>query len=62
MFPNPAKDQVNFSKKDDYMVYDVSGRLVKQATNTQSINISDLTPGLYLINNSNGISKKLLIK
>jgi hypothetical protein len=62
MFPNPAKDEVNFSKKDDYKVYDVSGRLVKQATNTQSFNISGLTPGLYLINNSKGISKKLLIK
>lgn len=62
MFPNPAKDEVNFSKKDDYKVYDVSGRLVKQATNTQSFNISGLTPGLYLINNSKGLSKKLLIK
>jgi 2',3'-cyclic-nucleotide 2'-phosphodiesterase (5'-nucleotidase family) len=62
MFPNPARDLVNFSKKDDYKVYDISGRLVKQEANTKSLNISGLTPGLYLINNSNGISKKLLIK
>ena len=62
MFPNPATDVVNFSVKDDYKLYNVSGRLVKQATNTQSIDISGLTSGLYLINNSNGISKKLFIK
>ena len=62
MFPNPATDVVNFSVKDDYKVYNVSGRLVKQATNTQAIDISGLSSGLYLINNSNGISKKLFIK
>lgn len=62
MFPNPANDQVNFSKKDNYNVYDISGRLVQQATNTNSFNISVLTPGLYLVNNSKGYSKKLIIE
>ncbi len=62
MYPNPAKNHVNFSVVDDYSVYDVSGRLVTQRANTQTLNVSGLTPGLYLINNSKGISKKLFIK
>lgn len=62
MFPNPTTSIVNFSKADDYKAYDVSGRLVKHVKNTNSINVKDLTPGLYLIDNSKGLSKKLIVK
>ena len=61
MFPNPAKDQLNFSIKDDYKVYDVSGKLVIYEVNTESFSVSKLTPGLYMVKNSKGISKKLLV-
>ncbi|MBV7269506.1 choice-of-anchor I family protein [Winogradskyella luteola] len=62
MFPNPATHQVNFSKVDDYQIYDMSGRLIKQVADSKSLNLEDLTSGLYIINNSKGLSKKLLIK
>lgn len=62
MFPNPANTKVNFSKADDYKLYDFSGRLVKQVSNASSINVEGLAPGMYMINNSKGLSKKLLVK
>ena len=62
MFPNPANTKVNFSKADDYKLYDFSGRLVKQVSNASSINVEGLGPGMYMINNSKGLSKKLLVK
>ncbi|MFC0603916.1 choice-of-anchor I family protein [Winogradskyella pulchriflava] len=62
MFPNPANTIVNFSKADDYKLYDFSGRLVKQVKNSSSINVEGLAPGMYMINNSKGLSKKLMVK
>jgi 2',3'-cyclic-nucleotide 2'-phosphodiesterase (5'-nucleotidase family) len=62
MFPNPANTKVNFSKADDYKLYDFSGRMVKQVKNSSSINVEGLAPGIYMVNNSKGLSKKLLVK
>lgn len=61
MFPNPAKTIVNFSKTDDYKLYDMSGRLVNQVENSSSINVESLAPGMYVINNSVGQSKQLVV-
>lgn len=61
MFPNPASYEVHFNLKDDYKLFDISGRLVKQFNNTSTINVSDLKTGLYMVSNSNGQSKKLLV-
>lgn len=61
MFPNPAKTIVNFSKTDDYKLYDMSGRLVNQVENSSSINVESLAPGMYVINNSKGQSKQLIV-
>ena len=62
MFPNPATQMVNFNRVDDYWLYDMSGRLVKQVTQQDHINIEGLGTGIYMVNNTNGLSKKLLIK
>ncbi|WP_138432959.1 choice-of-anchor I family protein [Winogradskyella algicola] len=62
MFPNPTNTRVNFSKVDDYKLYDFSGRLVKQVKNSSSVTVEDLASGIYMINNSKGLSKKLIVK
>jgi hypothetical protein len=61
MFPNPANTIVNFSKADDYKLYDFSGRLVKQVENSLSINLEGLASGIYMIHNSKGLTKKLVV-
>lgn len=61
LYPNPANTRVNVSKADDYSLYDYSGRLVKKVLNSPVIQIEDLAPGVYLVNNSEGITKKLIV-
>ncbi|MEO1030239.1 MAG: choice-of-anchor I family protein [Bacteroidota bacterium] len=62
MFPNPASHTVNFNKVDDYRLFDMSGRLVKQVKQQDFINVEGLDAGIYMVNNTSGLSKKLLIK
>ena len=66
IYPNPAKSVVNFSKEmKSVRLFDISGKLVKRASNVSQINVSDLN-GLYIINgtdkNGNSIYKKVNIK
>ncbi|WP_300671915.1 M12 family metallo-peptidase [Soonwooa sp.] len=71
IYPNPAKGEVNVSianKSADasYMIYDQSGRLLKQGkVASEKINVSDLSTGTYrmLINNGGDVqSQNLIIK
>ena len=54
-YPNPAKDILNINFADDnecqsIAIYSLDGRLLKSKNdNFETINIANLTPGLYLI-------------
>lgn len=72
IYPNPAKGEVsialsNKSSEANYMIYDQSGRLLKQAKvpTTEKINVSDLATGTYrIVVNANGTvnSQNLVIQ
>lgn len=62
VFPNPAKDAVFLSKSGNYTLYDIAGRMVREVYNTNSIQISDISSGMYVITNAEGVSKRLIIK
>ena len=70
VYPNPAKSVVNISSMSNQFfgvsVYDLLGKQVLRAENIKSqLNISSLTPGLYVINmtqGSNSSTQKLLVK
>ncbi|MBO3117084.1 choice-of-anchor I family protein [Winogradskyella sp. DF17] len=62
MFPNPTKGRVNFSHMSDYKVYDISGRMVTEVKNSSTIDLQNVRPGLYIIENALGITKKLLVE
>ena len=57
IYPNPASDRIwielnnHISNQPDITLYDITGRVLKsalqQSDNTFSIDISDLTPGMY---------------
>ena len=52
VYPNPTNDILNISSADftEAQVYDVAGRLIKNATViNQQINISDLSSGSYIL-------------
>jgi len=50
VYPNPAKgDEIRVSVEGDYTIYDLSGRMVGSANQTNRIDISELVPGTYVI-------------
>ncbi len=52
LFPNPATSQIqlNLNGKFEYSIVDLSGKVYMQETaNNSSINISELTEGMYII-------------
>lgn len=61
LYPNPVtNDILRSTKVDNYKVYDMSGRVVKAAFNTQFINLETLEPGTYMVKDSNGAGKMVM--
>lgn len=53
LYPNPAVDVVNIqanSKVLSYEVYDLTGRKVGAGSNSEKVNVSNLSKGNYIIN------------
>lgn len=67
IYPNPAKDAVrvnNIELDSEICIYSISGKLVKQVIATssnESINVSDFTPGMYIVS-LKGENQKLIIE
>ena len=65
VFPNPAQNKLNFQSTENYSfnISDMQGRMILQKVNCkseESIDISDLRPGLYLINAYNNKGSKVI--
>ncbi|MGB0429412.1 MAG: choice-of-anchor D domain-containing protein [Bacteroidia bacterium] len=55
LWPNPVSGQViNLSVKDDYQVITADGIVVKNAIETNKIEIADLPEGAYIVKNKTG--------
>ncbi|MFN3755922.1 MAG: T9SS type A sorting domain-containing protein [Flavobacterium sp.] len=62
MYPNPAKDFVQFSEVVNVEVYDVTGKKVFQVKEVEQINVSTLESGLYFVNINGVTTQKLMVK
>jgi hypothetical protein len=69
IFPNPAAEIVSFDLKEpsEISIYNSAGILMKQQLaypSRNSVNISDLNPGLYFVKmkNNNKVAQKLIIR
>ena len=60
-YPNPATDMVMFAKTSNVRLYNIAGQLVLEALSANSVDVSALSNGLYLIEVNNQVSK-LIIK
>ena len=50
VYPNPTKDILNFTQHiDEIKVYDISGKMVLNKSNSEFINLEKLSNGLYLV-------------
>ncbi len=61
-YPNPAKGIISFYEKADYLIYNISGELIKTLNNTQTADLSNLSKGIYLIKNKKGNNQKLIVQ
>lgn len=61
VYPNPSVGLVNVSVVADYLIFDQTGQLVKNAINTDVIDLSDLAAGIYRIQ-SRGTSLPIIKK
>lgn len=67
VYPSPAYDVINVTVEKgtaphEVKIFSGSGNLVKEATNTQSINISNLTSGIYHLSAKTKEGKRYNIK
>jgi len=64
VFPNPVNkgNTLYFNRKQDYELYDMSGKLIGKEKNALTINTSGLSTGVYLMKTSEGHLKRIIIK
>lgn len=61
-YPNPANEEVKFSVRTDVTIYALSGQVVLTEKSVDRVNTSNLKSGVYLLETSNGMREKLIIK
>lgn len=62
LWPNPAYGkEVYLSKAIDYKLYDLNGRMLKEDTNTSTVEISAIPAGIFVLKTNEGSLFKLII-
>jgi len=58
LFPNPANTNINVDCKKGYQIFSITGTLIKQGSqNTQTIDISELPEGMYILKPENKVAR-----
>jgi hypothetical protein len=64
-YPNPVRDALHLNQEaDEVMIYNIVGKLVLNAQNVQSINVSELANGIYilsLVKNNHVSTQKIMV-
>lgn len=62
LYPNPTSREVYFNKVSDIAIYDATGQLIRVERQVRQINVEQLAPGTYYIQNAEGAAKALIIQ
>jgi secreted PhoX family phosphatase len=62
IWPNPASRELHFNEETDVTIRDLNGRLVKEAKNTNIVDIYGIPAGTYFVTNRAGLTQKLIIQ
>lgn len=62
VYPNPVARELHFNKVTDVAVYNAAGQRILVARDVQFINVESLTPGVYFIQNSDGVTQKFVVE
>jgi hypothetical protein len=57
IYPNPSDVVVYLREKSDYRLYTLTGKLVVQGKNAESIDVSGLSQGMYILKTDFGLFK-----
>ena len=62
VYPNPATRTLYFNVQSDVSIYSIGGQRVKVAWNADKVDISELVPGTYFVQNIRGDVQKIIIQ
>lgn len=62
VYPNPVSRTLFLTKITDVAIYDATGNLIKVVRNTNEVDVSQFSAGVYFIRNSDNLTKKVIIK
>lgn len=62
VYPNPGHQFMYLSKKSTFIIYDLQGKQHQQAVNSNTIDVSSLTPGMYLLITDKNERIKLIVR
>ncbi len=62
IFPNPVARELHLSKVMDVAIYDMKGARLKVYRQVNSVDVSDMTAGVYFIRNEEGETLKFIVE
>ena len=62
IYPNPVSRELRFSEITDAAIYDNSGKRIRVYRNTQSIDVTSLSKGVYYLQNGKGNTYKFIVE
>jgi len=62
VYPNPSSGLMTFNKNISFTLYDVLGKEVLKQQNKNSINVSNLEKGIYLLRTTKNETLKIIVK
>lgn len=60
LYPNPANGVIRLSEKGNYRITDLSGRVMGNVSNANTIDVSSYNAGVYFISNQDGETKSFI--
>ncbi len=62
IYPNPASREIRLNKTTDIAIYNMNGVMIRVVRNTDSVDVSELSAGMYFIQTVAGEVQRLIIE
>jgi hypothetical protein len=62
VYPNPSSGLMSFNKTISFTLYDVLGKSIKAEINKNSVDVSDIDAGVYVLKSTNKETLKIIVK
>ena len=62
IYPNPTSRELHFNEVTDVAIYDANGKRVAVYRETDNVDVSALSSGVYYVRNTDGLTQKLIIQ